>query len=153
VLGSVVEEASMRGIVGTWKLLSMVSRDEATGEETQLWGEAPIGFLTYTDDGRMSAVVAAARRPISTDSAGAASIEEQAMLFRRSVAYAGRYSLTGDGVTHHVEVAADPTWIGKDQHRFTRFEGERLIITTPSIPTAAAPSSLVFVLVWERVTR
>lgn len=140
----------MSSLVGTWTLLSMISRDEVTGNETKIWGDAPIGFLTYTEDGRMSAVLASARRAISTDSAGEAPIEEQAMLFRQSVAYAGKYSLSEGGVVHHVEVATDPTWIGKDQKRFTRFEGETLIIATPSIATPAAPNSLVFVLAWKK---
>lgn len=83
------------------------------------------------------------RRAISTDSGGEAPIEEQAMLFRQSIAYAGRYTLSAGAVIHHVEVSADPTWIGKDQKRFTRFEGKRLIITTPSIATPVAPNPRV----------
>jgi hypothetical protein len=141
----------MSSLVGTWTLLSMSSRDEVTGDETKVWGDAPLGFLTYTEDGRMSAVLAAARRAISTDSGGEAPIEEQAMLFRQSVAYAGRYTLSAGAVIHHVEVSADPTWIGKDQKRFTRFEGKRLIITTPSIATPVAPNPRVFVLTWEKI--
>ena len=79
----------MSSPVGTWTLLSMSSRDEVTGDETKVWGDAPLGFLTYTEDGRMSAVLAAAGARISTDSGGEAPIEEQAMLFRQSIAYAG----------------------------------------------------------------
>lgn len=141
----------MSTVVGTWRLLSMTAREQASGNESAVWPGDAIGFLTYTSDGRMSAVLAAAARPISTDSAGTAPPQEQAMLFRQSIAYAGRYSLTSNGVVHHVEVAADPTWIGKDQLRFTRFEGNRLIITTPSIASALAPQALTYLLVWERV--
>ena len=50
----------MSSPVGTWTLLSMSSRDEVTRDETKVWGDAPLGFLTYTEDGRMSAVLAAA---------------------------------------------------------------------------------------------
>lgn len=53
----------MSSPVGTWTLLSMSSRDEVTGDETKVWGDAPLGFLTYTEDGRMSAVLAAAGAP------------------------------------------------------------------------------------------
>jgi len=129
----------------------MIIRDEATGEETKVWGDAPIGFLTYTSDGRMSAVLAAAQRPISSKSAGDAPVEEQAMLFRQSGAYAGTYTESTDRVVHHVEVSADPTWIGTDQLRFIRFDGKKLILTTPSIPTNLTPNPRVFVLAWERV--
>ena len=141
----------MNRLIGTWTLRSMSSRDGTTGQETKVWGDNPIGFLTYTAGGHMSAVLAAARRPISTASAGDASADEQAMLFRQSIAYAGRYELSGDAVIHHVEVAGDPTWIGKDQKRFVRFEGETLILSTPAIATPIAPDPQVFVLAWERV--
>jgi hypothetical protein len=141
----------MGSLVGTWRLVSMGSRDEVTADETQVWEDGALGFLTYTEDGRMSAVLAAARRAISTHSGGDAPIEEQAMLFRRSVAYAGRYTVSAGAVIHHVEVAGDPTWIGKDQKRFMRFEGERLILTTPSISTPLAPNPRVFTLAWEKI--
>lgn len=60
----------------------------------------------------MSAVIAAASRKITAESAEQASFEERAMLFR---SYADTYRLTDDGVIHHVEVVSDPSWIGKDQ--------------------------------------
>jgi hypothetical protein len=138
-------------IIGTWKLVSMTTLDETTGKESHIWGENPIGFLTYTSGGRMSAVLAAAGRRISSESAGGATVEEQAMLFRDSIAYAGRYTVTEAGVIHHVEVATDPTWIGKDQLRFARIDGNRLIISSPPIPNAVSPKPFVFSLVWERV--
>ena len=65
------------------------------------------------------------------------------MLFRQSIGHAGRYTLSAGAVIDHVEVSADPTWIGKDQKRFTRFEGKRLIIPTPSIATPVAPNPRV----------
>jgi hypothetical protein len=143
--------SSHRGIVGTWRLLSMTYRDQSTGKEKDLWGKGPIGLLTYTSGGRMSAVIAAASRKISTEGANQAPREEQAMLFRTSIAYAGAYSLTDTGVVHHVEVASDPTWIGMDQTRFVRFEEERLIVTGPPLQTVSDPNPQVLQLVWERV--
>lgn len=138
-------------IVGTWRLVSMTARDAATGKESDVWGERPLGFLSYTPAGRMSAVVAKADRKISADSAGRATQEEQAALFRDSFGYAGRYTLTEDGVVHHVEVASDPTWIGNDQRRLTRMEGNRLTVTSPPVASAASAEPQAFVLVWERV--
>lgn len=138
-------------IVGTWRLVSMTTRDAATGKQTDVWGERPLGYLSYTPSGRMSAVVAKAGRKISADSAGRASPEEQAALFRESFGYAGRYTVTEDGVVHHVEVASDPTWIGNDQRRLTRMEGNRLTVTSPPVASAASAEPQAFVLVWERV--
>lgn len=138
-------------IVGTWRLVSMTTRDPATGKERDVWGEHPLGFLFYTPAGRMSAVVAKADRKISADSAGRATPEEQAALFRDSFGYAGRYTVTDDGVVHHVEVASDPTWIGNDQRRLTTMQGDRLTVTSPPVASAAAAEPQAFVLVWERV--
>ena len=129
----------------------MMYLDQSTGKGKDLWGKGPIGFLTYTPEGRMSAVISAASRNISTENANQAPSEEQAMLFRTSVAYAGTYSLTDTGVIHHVEVASDPTWTGKDQVRFVRFEGKRLIVTGPPLQTVSDPNPQVLQLVWERV--
>ena len=138
-------------IVGTWRLVSMTTRDAATGKERDVWGEHPLGFLSYTPGGRMSAVVAKSDRKISADSAGRATPEEQAALFRDSFGYAGRYTVTDDGVVHHVEVASDPTWIGNDHRRLTRMQGNRLTVTSPPVASAAAAEPQAFVLVWERV--
>jgi len=144
------KDPSPNRLVGTWTLFSMTYRDEASGKETDLWGKDPIGFLTYTPGGRMSAVIAAASRKVTAASADQASVEEQATLFRSCFGYAGTYSLTDTGVIHHVEVASDPTWIGKDQARFVRFEGKRLIVTGPPLQTVSDPNPRVLQLVWER---
>ncbi|MFA5354145.1 MAG: lipocalin-like domain-containing protein [Thermodesulfovibrionales bacterium] len=54
-------------IIGTWKLVSMTTWDETMGKASQIWGENPIGLLSYTSGGRMSAVLAAAGRRISSE--------------------------------------------------------------------------------------
>lgn len=151
MLHTVAPVASQKGIIGTWKLLSMTYKDQSTGKEVDFWGKGPIGFLTYTRSGRMSAVIAAPSRKVSAPSAEQASIDEQAVLYRSFVAYAGTYSLTDVGVIHHVEVASDPTWVGKDQIRFVQYKGKRLVISGPPIQTISDPNPRVLQLVWERV--
>ena len=151
LLASAPAEGAAKGIVGTWKLVSMTYLDESTGKETNLWGKDPLGFLTYTAGGRMSAVITAGGRTIAAKSAEQATPEEQAALFRTCIAYAGTYSPTEGGVVHRVQVCTDPTWVGKDQVRFTRLEGDRLTITGPPIATVDGPGPKVLKLVWERV--
>jgi hypothetical protein len=145
------QDPSPRTLIGTWTLVSMTYRDEVSGKETDLWGKDPIGFLTYTPEGRMSAVISAASRKVSAESADRSSPEEQAGLFRSCFAYAGTYTLTDTGVIHRVEVASDPTWVGKDQTRVVRREGKRLIVTGPPLQTVSDPNPRVLQLVWERV--
>ncbi len=128
----------------------MTYKDPSTGKEKDLWGENPAGFLTYTSDGRMSAVIAASGRKIPVSSAAQASPEEQAMLFRSFIAYAGTYTLTDTSVIHHDEVASDPTWTGTDQVRYVHFEGDLIVITAPQIRTVSDPDPKVLKLVWKR---
>ncbi|MEW6355577.1 MAG: lipocalin-like domain-containing protein [Planctomycetota bacterium] len=149
--GTPTPALSNNQIVGTWKLRSMTYEDESTGKETDLWGKDPIGFLSYTPGGRMSALLAAADRKIAAPTGSQSSIEEQAKLFRNSFGYAGTYTLTKDGVVHHVEVATDPAWIGQDQIRFTRIESNRLIISAPPLRTVGDLNPKVLVLTWERI--
>jgi hypothetical protein len=55
----------------------------------------------------------------------------------------------GDRVTHHVEVASLPQWVGIDQERIFKIDGDRLILETPPLTIAAqAPTAY---LIWERV--
>jgi hypothetical protein len=46
------------------------------------------------------------------------------------VSYTGRYTIAGDKVTHHVDVAWNEAWIGTDLVRSFKITGDRLIITT-----------------------
>ena len=139
-------------VVGSWRLLSMTYRNEAAGQEVAPWGAHPIGVITYSADGRMSAVLAAEGRTASGAGVNQAPVDEQARLFRSSFGYAGSYTLESDGVVvHHVEVCTDPTWVGSDQRRFFKIEGNRLIITTAPLRTVSDETARVLTLIWERV--
>jgi hypothetical protein len=44
-------------LVGTWKLVS-ASSTNSTGERSETpYGPSPVGFLTYTEDGRVTALI------------------------------------------------------------------------------------------------
>jgi hypothetical protein len=122
-------------ILGTWKLVS-VSSSTSDGERNAApFGPSPTGFLTYTPDGRMSAIIShGGRKPLLAGGSAPASAEQQAAqaeAFRTFVAYAGRYTLKSDEVIHHVEVSFIQDWVGTDQVRPIKFEGERLVLSTP----------------------
>jgi hypothetical protein len=65
------------------------------------------------------------------------------------VAYAGRYSFSGDRVVHHVELSLFPNWVGSDQQRSVELAGDRLILSARPLLLAGKPQ--VPRLVWERV--
>lgn len=51
-------------------------------------------------------------------------------------------------VIHRLEHGTFPNWIGPDQVRFVQFDGPRLILETPPLPTGDRPA--VSRLVWQR---
>ena len=136
-------------LVGTWSLVSMtyVDRD---GHEIAPWGLQPLGRITYTADGRFSAVLASPDRPM-TNPSGAAPLEAQARAFRNGSAYCGTYELDGDTMYHHVEVAIDPTWQDTIQERAVAFDGTHLSLSTQPIVTRRDPAGHVLTLRWEKL--
>ena len=96
-------------LVGTWKLVSASSKTSKGERDQTPYGLNPVGFLTYADDGRMTALISYGER--KTLSAGGGSIEEQAEAFKTFLAYAGRYTLNGDKVTHTVEVSSIQNYV------------------------------------------
>ena len=67
-------------------------------------------------------------------------------------AYSGQYRLEGDKWITAVDVAWNPGWIGTDQVRFYKLDGDRLVVSTPwgSSPALAGKTTRVFVT-WTRV--
>ena len=80
-------------LIGTWKLVSAVSEELATGQKTNLYEGAPIGFITYGADGRVMTVIVDSPRK-KPAGAVATAVEAEA-LFRSMAAYAGTYTIKG----------------------------------------------------------
>jgi hypothetical protein len=136
-------------LLGVWKLVSYSAKDVDTGEVIHPLGERAFGYLLYTTGQRMSALVTAAGRRAWSGMPGP--VEERAEAFSTSTAYMGTYRWEGDRVVHSVDVALNPSWVGIQQVRFTRFEGDRMTLTTPPSPTQPDGKVRVGTLVWERV--
>lgn len=134
-------------LVGTWKLVS-ASSTTSSGERSETpYGPNPAGLLTYTGDGRIFALISYGGRK----ALGAlAPVEEQAEAFKTFLAYAGRYALNGDHVTHHVEISSIQSYVGKDLVRTVKFQGEQIILVTP--PTRVNGKIQTLELIWERLS-
>ena len=133
-------------IVGTWKLISVVYEDAQTKERTPVLGEHPRGYQIATPEGRWIALVTADGRPVpKTD-------EDRAKALRTMIAYSGRYRVEGDRVITKVEVAWNEAWVGGEQIRFLRFEGDDLLhIESPPMPHPNVNDRTVRVIVtWAR---
>ena len=113
------------------------------------YGKKPVGFITYTRDGRMSAVLSYdGRKPLSGDRE-ASGVQERADAFSTAFAYAGRYTFSGDKVTHHVEVSTIQNWVGTDLVRTVAIDGKRVTLRTPMRLLGGRMQSTE--LVWERI--
>jgi hypothetical protein len=134
-------------LVGLWKLAS-VSGITSTGERSETpYGASPVGLLTYTADGRVSALISYdGRRSLS---AGGGSLQEQADAFKTFLAYAGRYTLNGDKVIHHVEISSIQNYVDRDLVRTVKFQGDQIVLVTP--PTRVNGKIQTLELTWQRL--
>ena len=137
-------------LVGTWKLVS-ASSTTSTGERSETpYGPSPVGFLTYTGDGRVSALISyGGRKSLSVGGGTVAVMEEQAEAFKTFLAYAGRYTFNGDKVTHHIEISSIQNYVDKDLVRSVKFQGDRIILITPAAPVNGKIQTVE--LIWQRL--
>lgn len=113
-------------LVGAWRLVSWEVR-YPDGTVTHPFGRRPQGLLLYTPDGAMSANIAArGRRPLGVANPREANATDKARLLDSFFAYAGRYSLRGSAVRHHVSVATNPALVGTLQVRDAMLARDRL---------------------------
>jgi len=89
------------------------------------------------------------RRPLSSPDRISAPADERAEAFATFFAYAGRYSVAGDKVIHHVEIASMENWVNTDFVRLVEMDGDRLTLRTPPLPVGGEIRTSE--LVWERV--
>jgi len=137
-------------LVGTWKLVSASSSTVGGERNDTPFGTNSAGFLTYTQDGRVTAMISyGGRKRLSSSDSLSAPVDEQAEAFRTFVAYSGRYTLSGDKVIHHVEISSIQDWVDTDLIRSIKFEGERIVLATP--PTLDGGKIQTFELIWKRL--
>ena len=106
----------------------MVYEDQATKERTPVYGEHPKGIQIATPEGRWLALMTAENRPVpKTD-------EERAQALKTMIAYTGRYRVENGKVITKVEAAWNEAWVGGEQVRAIRFEGDKLYIESPPMP-------------------
>jgi Lipocalin-like domain len=132
-------------IVGTWKLVSVVYEDVASGERSLPLGEHPVGYQLATAAGRWIAIVnGEGRTPPANDA-------ERSKTLLSMIAYTGRWRVDGDKVVTRVEAAWQPAWVGTDQIRQFTFEGDRLVLASPPQPHPNLLGKVVRLFVtWER---
>ena len=134
-------------LLGVWRLES-VHMESRTGEKKNTLGEKPNGYLIFTPQKRMMALLTAeGRKKPDTDEDGIAAFWSMSV-------YSGIYHVEGDKWTTKVDVAWTETWVGSDQERSFKLEGDKLTVISMWMlnPHEPANAEARGVLVWSRVT-
>ena len=150
VLLVIVAQPSSAGarakIQGIWRLVSFEVEFQATGERQNFMGENPTGYIIFTPEGRMTVIITnEGRKPATTE-------QDRADLFKSMVAYTGLYRVEGDKWITKVDVSANPAWVGTEQTRSFKINGNRLQESTALMKYAAQPEKgmVRYVLTYER---
>ena len=154
---SAVAQAADVQVVGAWELVTVEEKDDNGKwfQSTGRYGNDPIGYITYSADGRMAVQICNLHRPIL----GAEGPEESSWVDRVNVAnedelrqallgytaYFGTYNIdTNDrSVTHNRLGHWIPNSVGSSVKRFYGFEDDLLILTPAESENRR--------LIWKRV--
>jgi len=136
-------------LIGTWTLVSAEREEIPSGAKTAFLGENPSGFLHYTPDGRMLALITRGSR--KAPAGKVADPAEAEALIRSMIAYGGTYTCDGSEVTHHCDISWNQSFTGTLQKRTVTFDGERLILSPPPSPDPTDGTMSVRRLTWKRV--
>ncbi|VXB69923.1 conserved hypothetical protein [Luteimonas sp. 9C] len=119
------EQTSAAPLDGSWRLLSYEVEVRRSGETFPPMGAHPSGYVMFAPEGRVWFMLTGDGREPG-DSA-----HEKARLLETVIAYTGRYRIEGDTWITAVDVAWNPAWVGTEQRRQFRRDGDRLQVLTP----------------------
>lgn len=139
--------------VGTWELVSY-KMTTADGDVTLPMTDKPLGRIVYSAGGQMSAQLSAPDRGRpAMDDRTRQSEAEQSAAYRSFVSYFGSWEVREqEGVViHRVKGSLNPAWVGTDQRRRYKFEGDDRL--TLEAETNYQGRRRTATLVWKRLER
>jgi hypothetical protein len=120
-------------VLGIWKLLSYEAEYQATGERDPVLGKSPTGYIIFTAEGRFMAVLTGeGRKAPNTD-------QDRAQLLNSMFAYTGMWRLESDKWITKVDVSWNPAWVGTEQVRYFKFDGDRLQVASMWVQSVLKP--------------
>jgi hypothetical protein len=108
--------------VGTWKLVSFQFEVEGSAERRNVFDEHPVGVIILTAEGRLLTLITASNRAPTAAASD---------LFDSMMAYSGLYRLQGNRLITTVDSAWHPAWIGTEQTRSFKRDGDTLSLMAP----------------------
>ena len=136
-------------LIGTWQLVSVKFELNDTGENIDMYGPEPLGYLILTAEGRFMVIETVRDRQLPQNDA------DNAALFKSMIAYSGHYRvLDHNRFVIDVDVAWHPAWMNTEQTRAFEVKGDLLSISTvglvhPNFPGRAGQA----VVRWRRVSK
>lgn len=132
-------------VLGTWQCVSALTFSDAAYTQTlnEPFGPKPLGRVTFTPDGYMSAILTHPdyAAPLDKPWRSGATDAEVAQVARAMSSYCGPYQVSQrEGETFlstSVEISLEPNWIGTIQERkisFGELGGEKTMILRPVQP-------------------
>jgi hypothetical protein len=136
-------------LLGTWKLVSDFEI-RPDGSRRPEYGPNPLGYLMYDKTGHMCVTLANANAPRWADPAKPTD-QERVLTHKSMEAYCGTFEVreSADQVIHRPELAEWPHYIGSDQVRHYRFEGDRLVLSLQEIVPDG--ERYAYEITWRRV--
>ena len=136
-------------VIGTWKLKTFVREVSGTNERYNQLGDNPNGYIGYSRDGRMYAILVAGSR--AKPQVGSQSDEERLQLYKTMIAYGGTYTVDNEKVVHLVDISWNGSYTGTRQVRFYKLDGDTLTLRTAPNKSPIDGREGVGILVFERV--
>ncbi len=123
-----IENDRAMQFVGAWHLKSWTITDSTRDKISHPFGLAPIGLITYSDDGWMSATVSSEQRDSfsSGDRLRSQPDNRLAEAYKSYFSYTGSYELNEDEITHWVTMSLNPNMVGTKQVRKFKFVENQL---------------------------
>ena len=133
---------------GTWSLESYrVDYDD--GRVAYPFGDDVTGVISY-QQGRVSVIFGSCDRPrFAHDSPQFSTDAERSAAGQGFFAYSGTYDVVDNVVVHHIDICLFPNWVGDDQFRTARFDGDLLRLEFRAGEETSRASTLR--LVWKRM--
>jgi len=138
-------------LLGTWRLISIGTfRADGTFEPVPEYGPHPIGYLIYDTTGHMCVSLSNPDHPHWAN-AEKPTDAEKLRSYDVMFAYCGTYEVQEKErrVVHRPEMASWPHYVGTDQFRRFRLEGDRLILSDKETPPNGEPHE--YQITWARL--
>lgn len=139
----------MKGIVGTWTLVSY-KHESFEGIVFYPMGPYALGRLVYTDSGFFMVVIMKSnRKQFDVDNVFEASAEEKLAAADGFIAYSGQYGIEDNKIVHRIDISFFPNWIGTEHRSTAVLATDTLAITTAALSSSSGTQDIAHIL-WKK---